>query len=96
MSSNQLEMSELEIKELKRELRKIEGTTKNIEINDCIIKAFKEGFEKKGLVITKETEYPSEDFYLVAQQKAFDSHVDASQGIHKVIQSMTRQPKNTR
>jgi len=92
MSSNQLEMNELEEIEHKRELRKIEGTTNNIEINDRTIKVYKEEFEKKGLVITKETEYPSEDFYLIASQKNFDSHVDPSQGIRKVIQSMTRQP----
>jgi hypothetical protein len=86
------EMSEMEIKQRERELKKIEGTAKHIEINDRTIKAFKEEFGKKGLTITKEEEYPQEEFHSVAKQKEFDSLVDPSQGIRKIIESMIRQP----
>jgi hypothetical protein len=85
-------MSELELKERQRELKKIEGKVQHIEINDRTIKAYKEEFEKKGLVITKESEYPRQDFHEVAKQKQFDRLVDPKQGIRKVISSMIRQP----
>jgi hypothetical protein len=94
MSSSNLElgMNELEKIENERELRKISGKAQHIEINTRTIDAYKEEFAKKGLVITKEEEYPQEDFHLVAKQKRFDGLVDPSQGIRKVIESMIRQP----
>jgi hypothetical protein len=85
-------VSELERKENERQLRKITGKAKHIEINERTLEAYKEEFAKKGLVITKESEYPKEDFHMVSKQKAFDFAVDPSQGIRKVIVSMVRQP----
>jgi hypothetical protein len=55
-------------------------------------KAYKEEFAKKGLVITQKDDYPKEDFYLIKKQKGFDSLVDRTKGIRKVIQTMIRQP----
>jgi len=85
-------VNELELKQNKIALNKIAGKPRNIEINERTIQAYKEEFSKKGLVITKEEEYPQEDFHLVAKQKNFDSLVDPSQGIRKIIESMVRQP----
>lgn len=87
-----LQMSELERKENERELRKIAGKAKNIEINERTLEAYRKAFADKGLVITKEEEYPKEDFHMVKKQKQFDSLVDPKQGIRKVIESMVRQP----
>jgi hypothetical protein len=87
-----LEMSELERKDNERILKQIEGKTQHIEINERTIEAYKEEFAKKGLVPEGEQDYPQEDFHLVKKQKAFDSLVDASQGITKIIESMVRQP----
>jgi hypothetical protein len=86
------QVNELEQKQNKLALNKIAGKPKNIEINERTLQAYKEEFAKKGLVITKEEEYPREDFWLVAKQKNFDSLVDPSQGIRKIIESMVRQP----
>jgi hypothetical protein len=86
------EMSELEQKERQRELKKIEGKTNKIEINERTILAYKEEYGKKGLVPIGEEDYPREDFHLVAKQKQFDALVDPSQGIRKIIESMIRQP----
>jgi hypothetical protein len=73
-------------------LSQIAGKPKNIEINERSLVAYREEFAKKGLVITKEFEYPKEDFHMVKKQKAFDALVDPSKGIMKVISSMIRQP----
>jgi hypothetical protein len=85
-------MSELEIKQRELQLKQIEGNAKHIEINDRTIKAYREEFRKKGLEITKEEEYPKEDFHMVAKQRKFDFAVDPSQGIRKVIDTMVRMP----
>jgi hypothetical protein len=82
----------LEQKENQRQLKRIEGKSKNIEINERSLAAYKEEYAKKGLVITKEEEYPREEFHTIAKQKAFDFSVDPTQGIKKVIGSMVRQP----
>lgn len=87
-----LEMSELERRQNELELRKVAGKTKNIEINERSLEATRKAIADKGLVITKESEYPKEDFHLVRKQKLFDSLVDPKQGIKKVIESMVRQP----
>jgi hypothetical protein len=86
------EMSEMEKKERKIQLKQIEGTAKHIEINDKTLVAYREEFRKKGLEITKEEDYPKEDFHMVAKQRKFDTFVDPSQGIRKVIESMVRMP----
>jgi hypothetical protein len=85
-------MSELEIKEKERQLKRIAGKPQHIQINERTIQAYKEEFAKKGLVPTSEDDYPQEDFHMVAKQKNFDSLVDPSQGIRKIIESMVRQP----
>jgi hypothetical protein len=90
--SEQQEVNELEHKQNKLALNKIAGKPKNIEINERTLQAYKEEYAKKGLVITKEEDYPQEDFHLVAKQKNFDALVDPSQGIRKIIESMIRQP----
>jgi hypothetical protein len=92
MSDVVFEESEMEKQQRELALKRIQGTAKNIEINERTIKAYKDEFSKKGLVPTKEEEYPKEDFYLIAYQKKFDFEVDPSQGIRKVIGSMVRQP----
>ena len=74
-------------------LQAIEGKPKgNIEINDKTIKAYQEEFTKKGMVITSKEDYPRDQFRMVQKQKYFDSTVDASKGIKKIIISMVRQP----
>jgi hypothetical protein len=85
-------MSEQEKEQYRRELKKIEGKVEHIEVNDKTLVAYREEFGKKGLVITKESEYPREEFNMVAKQKLFDRLVDPKQGIRKVISSMVRQP----
>jgi hypothetical protein len=85
------QVNELEIKENERQLRKIAGKPKHIEINERTIDAYKEEFAKKGIVPTGEKDYPQEDFHLVAKQKNFDALVGPSQGIRKIIESMIRQ-----
>lgn len=85
-------ITELEKQENERQLLKFKGKAKHIEINERTLEAYREEFGKKGLVITKESEYPKEDFHMVAKQKAFDALVDPSQGIKKVIGTMVRQP----
>jgi hypothetical protein len=87
-----IEVNELQQKQNELALKQIAGKAQHIEINERTIEAYKKGFADKGLVITKEDEYPQEDFHLVKKQKAFDALVDPSQGIKKVIESMIRQP----
>jgi hypothetical protein len=89
MSKTELDFNKLE-QDLK--LRQIEGKAQHIEINERSLEAYREEFSKKGLVITKKEEYPREDFYLVKKQKQFDSLVDPTKGIKKVIHTMVRQP----
>ena len=86
------QVNELEVKQNKLALNKIAGKAQHIEINERTLEAYKEEFGKKGLVITREEDYPQEDFHLVAKQKNFDALVDPSQGIRKIIESMIRQP----
>jgi hypothetical protein len=86
------QMSEMEKKQREQELKKIQGTAKNIEINERSITATREEFAKKGLVVTNEYEYPIEEFLMIAKQKEFDRLADPKQGIKKVIGSMIRQP----
>jgi hypothetical protein len=85
------EINELQQLEEKRELMKIEGKAKHIEINERSLQEYKKAFADKGLVVESK-DYPAEDFALVSKQKEFDSLVDPSQGIRKVIISMVRQP----
>jgi hypothetical protein len=85
------ELNDLERLEEERELKKITGTPRHIEVNQRTIKAYQEEFAKKGLQVESK-DYPREDFHLVKQQKKFDSIVDASQGIQKKIWAMDRQP----
>ena len=87
-----IEMSDLESKQNKLALNRIEGKPQHIEINERTLLAYREEYAKKGLVPTKESDYPQEDFQLVAKQKNFDRLVDPSQGIRKIIESMVRQP----
>jgi hypothetical protein len=86
------EVNELEEKQNKLALSRIAGKAQHIEINERTIQAFKEEFGKKGLTVSKEEDYPMEDYHLVAKQKQFDALVDPEQGIRKVIESMVRQP----
>lgn len=92
MSTTEIEVNELEEKQNKLALKQIAGKPKNIEINERTLVSYREEFTKKGCVITKEEEYPQEDFHMVKKQKAFDALVDPSQGIRKIIESMVRQP----
>ena len=84
--------NELQEEQDKLALSKIAGKPQHIEINERTIQAFKEEFGKKGLTPNKEEDYPAEDFQLIAKQKDFDSKVDPTQGIKKIIHSMVRQP----
>jgi hypothetical protein len=86
------EIPELVIKQNELALKQIAGKPQHIEINERTIQAYKKAFSDKGLVITQEEDYPMEDFHLVKKQKAFDSLVDPTQGIRKIIESMIRQP----
>ena len=58
-------MSELDQKEEQAMLKQVTGKTKNIEINERTIEATKKAFRDKGLEVTKYTEYPREDYYLI-------------------------------
>src|SRR5687768_8305367 len=88
MSTTQTEYE----KQNELDLKQIAGKANNIEINERTIQAYKDEFGKKGLIPTKEEDYPKEDFHMVKKQKAFDALVDPTQGIRKVIESMVRQP----
>ena len=85
-------MSELEKNHYELEMKRIEGETKNIQINEKTIEAYKAEYAKKGMAPKGEQDFPQEDFHLVAKQKTFDFLVDPSKGIRKVIESMVRQP----
>ena len=85
-------MSELEKQEEQLKLKQVTGKPQHIEINERTLEATREEFRKKGLEVTKHSEYPREDYYLIRRQKKFDSVVDPSKGIRKIIESMTRQP----
>lgn len=85
-------VNELETEENERSLRQIAGKAQHIEINERTIQAVKEEFAKKGLTVSKEEDYPAEDFHLISKQKNFDALVDPSKGIRKIIQTMVRQP----
>jgi hypothetical protein len=87
-----LEVSELEKKHNELSLKQIAGKTQHIEINERTLEAYRAEYTKKGLAVTREEDYPQEDFYLVKKLKQFDALVDPSQGIRKVIESMVRQP----
>lgn len=86
------QMSEMEKREEEIKLKQIAGTPQHIEINERTLIAYREEFAKKGLVIEQHKDYPREDYYLIRKQKKFDSIVDPSKGIRKVIISMVRQP----
>lgn len=86
------QISELEKREQDLKLKQVAGKPTNIEINERSLEAYRQEFAKKGLVITKKEEYPTDDFYLVKKLKQFDALVDPPKGIKKVIQSMVRQP----
>lgn len=85
-------MSEMEQKEEQLKLAQITGKVKHIEVNEKSLEKTREVFRSKGLEVTKYTEYPREDYYLVRKQHRFDSVVDPSKGIRKIIESMVRQP----
>jgi hypothetical protein len=85
-------MSELDRKDEELMLKQVSGTPRHIEINEKTIEATKKAFRDKGLEVTKYTEYPREDYYLIRKQKKFDFIVDPSKGIRKIIESMVRQP----
>lgn len=85
MSDQQKEQEELKLKQ-------VTGTPQHIEVNERTLVAYREEFAKKGLVIEQKKDYPREDFYLVKTQKKFDSIVDPSKGIRKIIEHMIRQP----
>lgn len=85
------ELNDLEGLEEERELKKITGTPRHIEVNQRTIKAYQEEFAKKGLQV-ESRDYPQEEFHLVKNQLKFDSIVDASQRIQKKIGAMCRQP----
>ncbi|MDW3654145.1 MAG: hypothetical protein QOK61_06295 [Nitrososphaeraceae archaeon] len=85
-------MTELERQEEKINLDSIAGKPQHIEINERSLVAYREAFAKKGLVIQKHKDYPKEDFFIIRKQKKFDSIVDPSKGIRKIIHNMIRQP----
>ena len=85
-------MGELEREEETRKLNEISGKTQHIEINERTLEAYRSEFAKKGLVIEHREDYPQEDTHLIKKQKKFDSIVDSSKGIRKIIESMVRQP----
>ena len=87
-----VEISELERQRDELAMKQVSGKPKHVEINERTLEAYKKAYEDKGLVITKEQEYPQEDFHSVKKQKAFDALVDPTQGIKKIIGSMIRQP----
>jgi hypothetical protein len=65
--STQTEMEKLHQKQT---LKQIEGKAKHIEINDKSLVAYREEFRKKGLEITKESEYPKEDFIWLQNRRS--------------------------
>jgi hypothetical protein len=85
-------MNEYEKEQNELALKQIAGKPQHIEINERTLEAYRAEYTKKGCVITKEEEYDQESFHLVKKLKAFDSLVDPTQGIRKVITSMVRQP----
>ena len=87
-----LEINELEQRHNELALKQIVGKPQHIEINERSLEAYRRAYADKGLVITREEDYPAEDFALVKYQKRFDALVDPKQGIRKVIVSMVRQP----
>lgn len=88
-------LNELERKDEELKLKQVAGTPRHIEVNEKSLEATRKVFRDKGLEVTKYTEYPREDYYLIRKQKKFDSIVDPSKGIRKIIESMTRQPVTT-
>jgi hypothetical protein len=88
--STTTEVNELEQAQNELMLKRIAGKTSNIEVNERILEAFRQEFGKKGLVI-EHHDYPMDDFVQISKLKEFDRLVDPSQGIRKVIVSMTRQ-----
>ena len=87
-------MSEMEQKEEQLKLKQVTGKAQHIEINERSLEETRKTFRQKGLEVTKHTEYPRED-YLIRKAKKFDSIVDPSKGIRKIIESMVRQPVTT-
>ena len=85
-------MNEMETKQERMMLDQVSGKPQNIEINERTLEACRQEFAKKGLVIQKHRDYPKEDFFIIRRQKKFDSIVDPSKGIRKIIDSMVRQP----
>jgi hypothetical protein len=68
--SSTVEVSDLERNQRERELNKIAGKAKHIEINERTMQTYKEEYAKKGLTPTKESDYPQEDFHLVKKTKS--------------------------
>jgi hypothetical protein len=85
-------MNEQEKEEEQLKLVQVTGKPRHIEVNERSLEETRKAFREKGLEITKHTEYPREDYYLIRKQKKFDSIVDPSKGIRKIIESMVRQP----
>ena len=85
------QMTELEQAEEQRKLNEISGKPRHIEINERTIEAYRSEFSKKGLQV-ETSDYDSEEFYLIKNQKKFDSIVDPNQMILKKIWAMCRQP----
>jgi hypothetical protein len=86
------EMSDMEREDEKLKLKQIAGKPQHIDINERSLEATRAEFRKKGMEISKQEEYDQEHYYLVKKLKQFDSLVDPTQGIKKVIESMVRQP----
>ena len=85
------QMTELEQAEEKLKLAEISGKPRHIEINERTLEAYRSEFSKKGLQVETE-DYDREEFYLVKNQKKFDSIVDTKEPILKKIWAMCRQP----
>jgi hypothetical protein len=73
-------------------LKQVTSKTQHIQVNEKTLEATREEFRKKGLEVTKYSEYPREDYYIIRRAKKFDSVVDPSKGIRKIIKHMIRQP----
>ena len=84
--------SELERERDELALKRVSGTTTNIEINERSLTETRAKYAKKGMSVSKEDDYDQESYHLVKRLKEFDALVDPSKGIKKVVESMTRQP----
>lgn len=62
-------MSELEKQEEQLKLKQVTRKPQHIEVNEPTLEATREQFRSKGLEITKHSEYPREDYYIIRKQK---------------------------